>query len=583
MRQHSTSLKNFWLYVILSEAKNLADSDRVTILFSSLMMLFIISGCSATQAEKPIEFIVPIAEPTRAPATESAPMPAPTAPQKISEYSTLDFLSDYLTNRTYPNLIDAKAWINSSLNLAQWREQNGGTTFWDFWGDDEQWETTNHQWQDDAGAWHLYSRATITARDGKNISAYVLVDRPGPGAMDLLYFVHDTIIWRGDVLQHLAILGARGVEDVVQWGNLQKLGNLRIEVDNEIIFDGAIREWFSGAAQNLSPDLVKIFAWRYQDFGSSGNIIPIPYQQRLRVFLYGGDAKPKWFMATGVTFPRETRVVPYRAADLPIQEFARRALNVLQPETYLDARENVTMRALRAQLDAPARIELNGAGTVEAIQFRIAKNFDPRPLWLRVNHGDETGIDLPFTAFFSDPDQIVAHRSAPIGVMDNGNEYLFYSNFPMPFQNGMTIEISTNRSTAVPITARFARSNELSASQLRVAYTEAEKLRALSPDYQVKIKGDGKLIGIILATTEYKTRRPRDAFVDTRLSRSEFENRRRRGQRARILRSRRLGRRRILFQSRLHHTQRRRESRVWRNFAIQRRGGWLRDDLSLFQ
>ncbi len=443
-------------------------------------------------------------------ATPRADAPTPTATARVEPraaempvYASFDFLSNYLTNRTHPIIVEGKPWISSSLNLAQWRAEARGTTFWDFWGEEEQWETTNHQWQDDAGEWHLYTRETITAKDGKRVAAYLLVDRAGPGVLDALVFTQDTIIWRGDILQHLKILGTKGIEETVEWGGLQKLGNLRIEVDDAIVFDGGIRDWFSGKAQGLTPALAKILVWRYQDFGSSGNIIPIPYQSRLRVWLYGGEAKPKWFMATGVTFPRETRVQPFRANALPIAEMDALAQNVWLPEKYIDAFETQT-HDLRAQADAPARIELNGAGTVEALQFSIAKKDDAKKLWLRVRYDDATGIDLPFHAFFTDHDTLALHRSTPIGVIDAGDVFLFYSNLPMPYPRGMTIEVAS--ATPIAISARLAVSNETHTTRLYAHYRANERLRALAPDYRVEIEGSGKLVGIVLATKEQDMR-----------------------------------------------------------------------------
>ncbi len=478
----------------------LSASIRITL--AILAALFIALLLLPTPAHAPTQAAptAPTPDPPRGQARaaigESAPR-ATAAPAPL--YRAADFLRDYLTNSTYPRAIEGKAWINSSLNVAQARDQLGGTTFWDFWGETEEWGTTNHQWQDDAGAWHLYTKETIATRDGRAVPAYILVDRRGPGVMDLLYFVHETIIWRGDVLQHLKIIGNAGVEDVVEWGNLQKLGNLRIEVDDQIVYDGAIRDWFSGKAQNLTPNLAKILVWRYQDFGSTGNIVPIPYANRLKVSVYGGE-KPKWFMATGVTLPPDTRVEPY--GTLPIDDLSRLARNVLQPERYLDQYANIFQSELHAQADAPARIELNGAGTVEALQFRISKRDDPARLWLRVRYGDETAIDLPLVAFFSEHEQLSLHHSAPLGVIDAGDAYLFYSNLPMPYQNGLGIEITAASATPIAITARFAVSDARGTAQLRAQYNPATKLRALSPDYQVKLEGDGKLVGIVLVTKD---------------------------------------------------------------------------------
>lgn len=400
---------------------------------------------------------------------------------------------------TYPILFDSKPWFNSSLNVFQYHQELGGTTFWDFWGDAEQWTTTNHQRQDDAGAWHTYTTQKIKTSDARLVDAYVLVDRPGPGVMDTLYFVHDTVMWNGAVLQHLKILGTRGIEDIAVWGNLQRLGNLRIVADDKIIFDGAILEWFTGKAQHLTSDLARMFVWHYQDYGSSGNIIPIPYQTHLQVFLYGGQDKPNWCMATGVTLPSSARVQAY---DFSRDKTVSLAGNVLEPENYIAQFERVQRDDLRVQSGTPARIAINGAGTLQAVQFQIPKAYDPKNISLRLLYGNQLIAELPLLAFFSEPDMLSLHRSSPIGAIDAGDAYLFYSNFPMPFRDGIALELTTTSTTVISISARWALSNDTGNTQFGVFYQPAQKLAPFSPDYQVKLDGNGKLVGIVLVTKD---------------------------------------------------------------------------------
>lgn len=467
---------------------------------------------ATTLTPQPIPTATAQPDPTQAPVASAAPprVDAPPVAKKIPVYHANDFLSNYLGNSTYPILFDAKPWINSSLNLAQFRDELGGTTFWDFWGDDEQWTTTNHQWQDDAGVWHLFTTEKIKTRDGRATDAYVLVDRPGPGVMDALYFVHDTVLWRGDVLQHLKILGTVGIEDIAVWGNLQKLGNLRIVADDQIMFDGAIRDWFSGKARNLSTDLAKLFVWHYQDFGSDGNIIPIPYQKHLQIYLYGGD-KPKWFMATGVTLPSGTRVSNVFSRE----GAARLARNVLEPEYYLDQFESVQRLEWHIQPGASARITLNGTGTVDAVAFNVPKSADVKKLGLRIKYGEQAGAELPLLAFFSEPDILSLHRSSPIGVIESGGDYVFYSNYPMPFRDGFTLELTNSSPTTIPISARWSRSNGIANTQFHVLYQPQQKLAAFSPDYQAKIPGEGKLVGIVLQTKDQDFKNAQHRFLPT--------------------------------------------------------------------
>ncbi|MDE3089146.1 MAG: DUF2961 domain-containing protein [Chloroflexota bacterium] len=429
------------------------------------------------------------------PATPSpSPTPAPV-------YTAFDFLQDYLTNRTYPNIIEATPWTNSSVNVQQYSQNLGGVTYWDFWSEHENWDSPFYMYQDDNGSWHPYQTVTVRNAAGQNVSAYLLVDRNGPGVMDKIWFTEDAV-WMLETAQSRADVGLiADMSDFVEWGNLEKLGNLRIEVDDRVAYDGAIKDWFSGAALGLTPELAQILTWRHREYGSSGSIVPIPFQKHLRVLLYGGSKKPKWFMATGVRFADTTRVKPFEKTDLPIDQMTRLAPTVLQPERFIDA---LNPRAYDLQVDAqsPATLRFDGAGMVSAFQFRIAKKYDPSKLWLRVAYGNDIGIDLPLIAFFGDHTHLVLHRSAPLGAVESPDSYVFYSNLPLPFQNGLTITLENRGAEPIAVTVRVAASREIARAQLRVLYRPEEKLAVYGPDYHVDLPGDGKLVGLVLASED---------------------------------------------------------------------------------
>jgi hypothetical protein len=178
-----------------------------------------------------------------------------TAQKKVPVYHSADFLAGYLSNQASSIIVEGKPWINASTNVAQYQEPLGGNSIWDYRGESEKWDSTNHMWRDDRGAWHLYTTETLYATNGQEQTAYILVDRDGPGVMDKLWFTYDATttffrVW--SVFQP-----SFDPADLLEWGNLQKLGNLRIEVDGKIVYDGAILDWFSGKAQNLTPELKK--------------------------------------------------------------------------------------------------------------------------------------------------------------------------------------------------------------------------------------------------------------------------------------------------------------------------------------
>jgi hypothetical protein len=180
------------------------------------------------------------------------------------------------------------------------------------------------------------------------------------------------------------------------------------------------------------------------------------------------------------------------------------ARNVSYPEQYLDTLDSQNFE-LSTHAGVPAEISFDGAGTLQAIEFQLAKHYDPRQLWLRVSYGNDVGIDLPFLAFFGEANQISLHRSAPVGLLDAGDAYLFYSNFPMPFQNGITLQLITTGSAEIPIAGRLALSRENSyTTQLRVLFKPGEPLLVYGPDYTVDVPGNGKLVGLVLVTKDQK-------------------------------------------------------------------------------
>ncbi|MBI5032483.1 MAG: DUF2961 domain-containing protein [Chloroflexi bacterium] len=421
-----------------------------------------------------------------------------------SIYTAFDFLRDYLTNRTYPVIIDGtlRAWTNNSVNVMQYAQPLGGVSYWDFWSELENWDSPFFMYNDDDGNWYPYRYDTVRDAKGKDLQAYLLADRKGPGVMDKLWFTQDAV-WMLETEESRKNVGP--IEDMTffnEWGNLDKLGTLRIEVDDKIAYDGPIVDWFSGKALALTPELTQILTWRHREYGSIGSIVPIPYQKHLRVLLYNGSKKPKWFMASGVRFSDTTRLRPFATSDLPIAEMARLAPNVSRPESYINTLDGQRAFDLHADANAPATIRFNGAGTVSALQFSIPKRFDPKQLWLRVKYGDDVGSHVPLIVFFGDQKQLVLHRSAPLGIVESADNFIFYSNLPLPFQNSMTIEIENKSTTAIPFTARIALSNETRNSQLRIQYREMEKLSVYGPDYHIDVPGNGKLVGLVLVSED---------------------------------------------------------------------------------
>lgn len=424
-------------------------------------------------------------------------------PDQVPIYAAFDFLRGYLTNQTHPIILDGKPWENSTLNWEQYQQELGGVTYWDFNSEPENWDSPSYLWQDDSGAWRPYEKQVVRTPNGQETIGYVILDRQGPGVMDKIWFAEDAV-WMLTTEQSRKDVGPiASMDEFLEWGNLEKLGNLRVQVDDRVAYDGPVKDWLSGRAWGLTPDLARILTWRHREYGSSGSILPVLYQKTLRLTLYGGSKKPKWFLATGIRFAASVRVKSYRGSgDLPIPEMATLVHNVLRPDEYIHSLSNVRAFDLSVQPRSGSRLQFNGQGTLNALELRIGKKEDPRQLWLRILYGEQMAINLPLIAFFSDQKQLVLHRSTPLGVVEDGETYVFYCNLPMPFQNGMTLELATNGSDSIPVSISVATSREAANTQLWVRYVEPEKTTMYGPDFRVQITGDGKLMGLVLQSDD---------------------------------------------------------------------------------
>ncbi len=94
------------------------------------------------------------------------------------------------------------------------------------------------------------------------------------------------------------------------------------------------------------------------------------------------------------------------------------------------------------------------------------------------------------------------HRSAPLGAVESPDRYIFYSNLPLPFQNGMTVTLEDRGTDPIDVNVRVAASRDTAGAQLRVLYRTEEKLKVYGPDYQVQVPGDGKLVGLVLVSED---------------------------------------------------------------------------------
>jgi hypothetical protein len=189
--------------------------------------------------------------------------------------------------------------------------------------------------------------------------------------MDKLWFTNEPVRAFLKLLSQVNIFLTSDPPELKEWGNLGKLGNLRIQVDGRTVFDGPITTWFSGEAQKLTPALKDILVWRYDQFGSNGNIIPIPYQQRLKISVYGGVTKPRWFMATGLSLPPETKVSPY-AGDVSVLPLAlQQRSNFPVPAPSKHCRSKCPRRTAQNSSRSKSRMATKWGSTFHCSPFSV--------------------------------------------------------------------------------------------------------------------------------------------------------------------------------------------------------------------
>jgi hypothetical protein len=70
----------------------------------------------------------------------------------------------------------------------------------------------------------------------------------------------------------------------------------------------------------------------------------------------------------------------------------------------------------------------------------------------------------------------------------------------MPFQQGIRIQLETDSASTLPIAVQIAMIKQTANTQLRTLYKPSEPIAVYGPDFQGDLEGNGKLVGLVLAT-----------------------------------------------------------------------------------
>lgn len=286
--------------------------------------------------------------------------------------------------------------------------------------------------------WHAVSsrsktKNSIQANNGlrfraKNGDDFILADIRGPGVLSRLW-------------------------------TLQPTGTLRIECDDQVVFD----DEFANLFQQNEPPFEIPFAFRIGEAGAGVCVFPIGFNNRLRIT--GRDITQPYAIEYRQYGAESTDVAPF-AAELneetrEVYDAVKKSLlNGFTPDE-IDAEQKILPIAIHDSLAHSAMItdEIDGSGVIRALYFAVTQRADPLGTYalhkcvLRIyfDGEEEPSVEVPLIDFFASPlvQQPVSSLLAGTDMMLDiplpdrrlGRDRYAYCYFPMPFRDGMRFEL----------------------------------------------------------------------------------------------------------------------------------------------
>lgn len=236
-------------------------------------------------------------------------------------------------------------------------------------------------------------------------------------------------------------------------------GDIRFVLDGQVVIDTTFGELMSGRLEPFTEPLV---------YRGLNCYFPIGFNQSCKVVCRESTA---YYQINFVQFPRGTRVERFK---FELDEAARAALaevkqtfeeGLTQKQLFGDRRilRVAVQEGIRPGTVLSERVE--GAGTVRALYVALTDRTDPRELYalhrcilrIYVDGEQEPSVEAPLIDFFGSGFELVPFNSLVVGTDKKppfplpdrrfGQDRLMYSYFPMPFRDGLRVEIeSLNRS-----------------------------------------------------------------------------------------------------------------------------------------
>ncbi len=286
----------------------------------------------------------------------------------------------------------------------------------------------------------------------------------------------------------------------------------KVYVDGQLIIDTDSNVRLNGTYGYMGGPLT------YTQVGGQTSYEPIVFGQSLRIesrnYPHTSPATYSWakghhyYQANYYTFDPGTQVIPYTGA-LTSQQQAQRtvATQMLTNPGVNPGSPGAAILPTGGQSIAPGQAltlaNLGGSGTIRALNVKMdgANDAALDGLRLRVRYGDVPGeaVDVPVSDFFGAGHGRVAYRSLPLGTDSPDG---FYSYWPMPFRQGMTVELYNAGATAIAIdSARIAYDAGPVAADAGYLHAQHRQADLVAGDLQhtiLQVEGEGHYVGNLL-------------------------------------------------------------------------------------
>lgn len=236
-------------------------------------------------------------------------------------------------------------------------------------------------------------------------------------------------------------------------------GRIRILVDGKPVIESEMLGLFRGEVAPLGPPLCLMS----QAQAGAVCYFPLGFSKSCEVQCRGYQGA---YELDATRFARGAAVQPFTSEldDAAKQELQRvvRALDKGLDEKDLFRGRRMGTSANQAELRGGEKVrhELAGAGTIRAFYIGFTNRREPTDVYalhrcvLRVFTDGRTqpDIEAPLLDFFSSPLQRSIVNGLPIGTdkwLDGW--YLYYCYFPMPYRDGMVVEIENRNSSRTPL------------------------------------------------------------------------------------------------------------------------------------